>query len=51
MKDLTLVIPAKNEAESLPVVLNEIKNLKVNAQKMKCNALIFLKKDLKEHMI
>tara|TARA_B100000686_G_C16545469_1_gene839658 strand:+ start:69 stop:737 length:669 start_codon:yes stop_codon:yes gene_type:complete len=30
MKDLTLVIPAKNEAESLPVVLNEIKNLKVN---------------------
>lgn len=26
MKDLTLVIPAKNEAESLPSVLNELKN-------------------------
>ena len=30
MKDLTLVIPAKNEAESLPVVLNELKNIEVN---------------------
>ena len=27
MKNLTLVIPAKNESESLPKVLNEIKNL------------------------
>ena len=26
MKELTLVIPAKNEAESLPAVLNELKN-------------------------
>ena len=26
MKDLTLVIPAKDEAESLPTVLNELKN-------------------------
>ena len=26
MKELTLVIPAKNEAESLPIVLNELKN-------------------------
>jgi len=26
MTDLTLIIPAKNEADSLPVVLNEIKN-------------------------
>ena len=26
MKDLTLVIPAKNEAECLPIVLNELKN-------------------------
>ena len=25
MNDLTLIIPAKNEAESLPVVLNELK--------------------------
>ena len=30
MKDLTLVIPAKNEAESLPVVLDELKSIKVN---------------------
>lgn len=27
MKNLTLVIPAKYEKESLPFVLNEIKNL------------------------
>jgi len=26
MDDLTLIIPAKNEAESLPIVLNELKN-------------------------
>ena len=26
MKELTLVIPAKNEAECLPKVLNELKN-------------------------
>jgi len=26
MKELTLVIPAKNEAECLPEVLNELKN-------------------------
>ena len=26
MKELTLVIPAKNESECLPRVLNEIKN-------------------------
>ena len=29
MKDLTLLIPAKKEKESLPQVLNEIKNLEV----------------------
>ena len=29
-KDLTLVIPAKNEKESLPYVINEIKKLKLN---------------------
>ena len=29
MNELTLVIPAKEEAESLPLVLNEIKNLNV----------------------
>ena len=29
MEDLTLLIPAKKEKESLPQVLNEIKNLKV----------------------
>ena len=27
MKNLTLIIPAKNESDSLPIVLNEIKNL------------------------
>ena len=26
MKELTLVIPAKNEAECLPIVLNELKD-------------------------
>lgn len=26
MKDLTLVIPAKNESDSLPQVLEELKN-------------------------
>ena len=27
MKELTLVIPAKNESECLPIVLNELKNI------------------------
>ena len=30
MEDLTLVIPAKNEKESLPSVLNELKKYNVN---------------------
>ena len=30
MNDLTLLIPAKIEKESLPLVLNEIKNYKLN---------------------
>ena len=30
MDDLTLIIPAKNEMESLPRVLNELKNLKLS---------------------
>jgi len=32
MNELTLVIPAKNEAESLPIVLDELKksNYKIN---------------------
>ena len=29
MKELTLIIPAKFESESLPVFLNDIKNLNV----------------------
>ena len=29
MKDLTLVIPAKNESESLPIVLSELKKFKL----------------------
>ena len=38
MKNLTLVIPAKNESESLPIVLNELKNLD-------CKILVSLKND------
>ena len=38
MNDLTLLIPAKNESESLPRVLEEIKNLD-------CKKKIILKKD------
>ena len=34
MKDLTLVIPAKFESESLPIFLNNIKNL--NVKKKNC---------------
>ena len=30
MKDLTLIMPAKNEEDSLPMVLNEIKSYKIN---------------------
>jgi len=30
MSDLTLIIPAKNESESLPIVLNELKKLNYN---------------------
>jgi len=32
MNELTLIIPAKNEAESLPIVLNELEkyNYKIN---------------------
>ena len=30
MKNLTLIIPAKNEAESLPIFLKELQNLDVN---------------------
>ena len=38
MIDLTLLIPAKNESESLPEVINEIKNLS-------CKKKIILKRD------
>ena len=38
MKELTLVIPAKNEAESLPTVLNELKNFD-------CKKIIIIPKD------
>ena len=38
MKELTLVIPAKNEAESLPTVLNELKNFD-------CKKIIVIPKD------
>ena len=38
MKDLTLIIPAKNEAESLPKVLADLKNFN-------CKILVSLQKD------
>ena len=38
MENLTLVIPAKNEKESLPSVLNELKSLK-NVRLMPCTTL------------
>ena len=38
MKELTLVIPAKNEAECLPVVLNELKNFE-------CRKIIIIPKN------
>ena len=38
MKDLTLIIPAKNEAESLPKVLDDLKNFN-------CKILVSLQKD------
>ena len=38
MNDLTLIIPAKNESESLPKVLNELKNFN-------CKVLVSLEKD------
>ena len=38
MKDLTLIIPAKNESESLPKVLSELKNFD-------CKILVSLQKD------
>ena len=40
MKDLTLIIPAKKEAESLPTFLNEINNFD-------CKKLIVLQKILR----
>ena len=36
MKNLTLVIPAKNESESLPLVLKEIFDLKLELQIKVC---------------
>ena len=41
MKDLTLIIPAKNESESLPKVLDELKNFD-------CKILVSLQKNDKE---
>ena len=38
MEDLTLIIPTKNESESLPIFLNELKNLN-------CKKLIVLQND------
>ncbi len=38
MKNITLIIPAKNESESLPIVLNEL-------NKFKCKKIIILEKN------
>ena len=38
MENLTLIIPAKNESESLPIFLNELK-------KYNCKKMIVLQKD------
>ena len=38
LKDLTLIIPSKNESESLPIFLKELK-------KYKCKKKIVLQKD------
>ena len=38
MEDLTLIIPTKNESESLPIFLTELKNLN-------CKKLIVLHND------
>ena len=39
MKDLTLIIPSKNESESLPIFLKELR-------RYKCKKKIFFKKCL-----
>ena len=45
MKELTLVIPAKNEAECLPIVLNEL-------EKFDCKKIIIIPKtDLNAHKV
>ena len=43
--DLTLLIPAKNEKESLPFVIEEIKKLK-----LRCNFLFVVEKKDKERL-
>ena len=41
MKDLTLLIPANNKVESLPIFLNELKNYE-------CQKLVVLQKEDQE---
>ena len=41
MDKLTLVIPAKNESESLPIVLNELKSLKAKVLDINSNDFSF----------
>ena len=43
MKELTLIIPAKKEAESLPTFLREIENID-------CHKMILQKKILRQKM-
>ena len=36
MKDITLIIPAKEEPNALPMVLNEIKEKRVECKNISC---------------
>ena len=46
MHNITLIIPAKNESESLPSVLNELKQIKVDqlSEENSLNYYLFLEK-------
>ena len=51
MNNLTLIIPAKNEKESLPQVLNELKNKNIKTHiilEKTINTILFLAQDTKK---
>ena len=43
MKDITLIIPAKEEPNALPMVLNEIKKKELNVKILLCYMKVILK--------